>query len=429
MGELMKVLIVTDSRFWREQIGSQRRISSLCKHFHDQGHELSIIFAGHLYPIDDSHLASGRFPYAIEFLGRHSEQVIGGGQSLSLRVRIRRILRQLVSQGRAVFSRWSDKSSRTGKRVFSLQLQEPKLPDFVDERVRQIFIASCESFQPELIIVEYVRLAYVLDTCRIAIPKGCRSLIDTHDVQFERQERFHASGQVHDIDITATEEARALSLADAVLAIQATDAAKLSAISPGLRVIVAGFPETTYQHAERDNPEDVVRIAFFGSDMPPNRNAAAVLSRRIFPSLRERFGERVELHLYGKVCEAFSDAASLPGLVLHGFVDDLIAAYAQIDVVANPIAFGGGLKIKNVEALCHGRALLTTAVGAEGLEAGEGKAFWVANGEMAFTEQLARLVEDKACRLQLSINALAFANEHLSAHVVYADLDTFVSRK
>jgi glycosyltransferase involved in cell wall biosynthesis len=425
----MKVLIVTDNRFWREQIGSQRRISSLCKHFHDQGHDLSIIFAGHLYPMDDNLLASGRFPYAIEFFGRQSEQVIGGGQRLPLRVRIRSMLRQLVSQGRATLARWSDKSSRTGKRVFLLQLQEPKLRDFVDERVRQRFIASCESFQPELIIIEYVRLAYVLDACRLAIPKGCRTLIDTHDVQFERQERFHSCGQVHDIDITAAEEARALSLADAVLAIQATDAAKLSAISPGVRVIVAGFPETIYQHPERDNPDGVVRIAFFGSDMPPNRNAAAVLIKRIFPSLRERFGERVELHLYGKVCEAFSGAISLPGLVLHGFVNDLIAAYSQIDVVANPIAFGGGLKIKNVEALCHGRALITTPVGAEGLEAGEGKGFWVAHGEMVFTEQLARLVEDKACRRQLSIDALAFAAEHLSAHVVYADLDAFVGRK
>ena len=423
----MRVLVVTDNRFWREQIGSQRRISSLCRHLRDQGHELSIIFAGHLYPVDESLLVSSRFPYSIESFGRRAEQSASDEQGVPVHARIRNSLRQVVSQGRAQLSRWCDDSSRNGWRIFALQLQEPKLRDFIDERVRQRFNAACEAFQPELIVVEYVRLAYVLDTCRAAIPKGCHTLIDTHDVQYERQERYHACGQVHDIDITAAEESRALSLADAVIAIQATDAAKLSAICPGLRVIVAGFPEIIYQHAARDNPENVVRIAFLGSDMPPNREAAMVLVKGIFPSLRQRFAERVELHLFGKVCDAFAGDALVPGLVLHGFVDDLIAAYARIDLVANPISFGGGLKIKNVEALCHGRALLTTPVGAEGLEAGAGKGFWVADGEAEFAVQLERLVEDEACRRQLSLEALAFARRHLSADVVYADLDSFVS--
>jgi glycosyltransferase involved in cell wall biosynthesis len=420
------VLVVTDNRFWREQIGSQRRISSLCKHLKDQGHELLVIFAGYLYSMDDDILVSGRFPYRIESFGLRAEQSGGEGESLWTLARIRRTLQRVRSQGRATLSRYRDKSMSVGKRALALQWQEPKLQDFVDERVSQRFIAGCENYQPGLIIVEYVRLSYVLDLCRGAIPNRCRTLIDTHDVQFERQERYHARGQIHDIDITAAEEARALSLADAVIAIQATDARKLLDICPKLKVIVAGFPETICQHAIRENPGNVVRIAFFGSDMPPNRDAASVLVRRIFPSLRKRFGERVELHLYGKVCDGFSSNGTVPGLVLHGFVDDLAAAYAEVDLLANFIAFGGGLKIKNVEALCHGRALLTTPVGAEGLEGGAGKVFWVADGEAAFAAQLAVLVEDDLTRYQLATEALAFARRHLSADVVYADFDAFV---
>lgn len=398
----------------------------MCKHFLDRGHDLSIIFAGHLYPVDQSLLASGRFPYGIDSFGRRPEQAIGGRQKLPVIARIRNTLRQAVSQGRALFSRLRDDSSRSERRLLALQFREPKLRDFVDERVLQRFIATCERLQPELIIVEYVRLAYVLDSCRAAIPKGCRTLIDTHDVQHERQERYHACGQRHDIDITAAEEARALSLADAVIAIQATDAAKLSAICPGLRVIVAGFPETVHQHAVRDNPENVVRIAFFGSDMPPNREAVKVLVKDVFPSLRERYAERVELHLYGKICEAFSGDMQVSGLMLHGFVDDLVAAYAQIDVVANPITFGGGLKIKNVEALCHGRPLLTTSIGAEGLEAGIGVAFQVADETNQFLDRLAQLVASESLRHHWSEQALRFARKQLSKDAVYVDLDMYI---
>lgn len=422
----MRILVVTDNRFWREQIGSQRRISSLCQHLRNQGHELSIIFAGHLYPVDESLLTSGHFPYSIESFGRLTEQPAGTGQGVPVSARLRTSLRKILSQGRAQLARWRDASVRGRRLMLTLQWREPKLRDFIDERVCQRFLASCERVQPELVIVEYLRLSYVLDICRAAIPIGCRSLIDTHDVQSERQERFHACGQVHDIDITPAEEAQALSLADAVIAIQPTDAAKFLAMCPKLKVVVAGFPEPIFEHPVRDNPDYVVRIGFFGSDMPPNRDAARFLVVKLFPTLRQQFGERVELHIFGNVCGGLLGIDTVPGVIVHGFVDDLVSAYAEIDVVANPIAFGGGLKIKNVEALCHGRALLTTPLGAEGLEKGAGIGFWVADGESEFARRLEELVSDEPGRRRLSGAALAYARSHLSADVVYAEMDAFI---
>ena len=40
--------------------------------------------------------------------------------------------------------------------------------------------------------------------------------------------------------------------------------------------------------------------------------------------------------------------------------------YGSVDVVVNPIEFGSGLKIKNVEAIAHGKPLITTSHGAHG---------------------------------------------------------------
>lgn len=423
----MRVLVVTDNRFWRGQIGSQRRILSLCKHLHDQGHELSIVFAGHLYPVDQETLDSGRFPYAFDSFGLRAQPSDAVGREAPLIIRFRWGLRQIISQLASQLSRWRREKTRpSGKRVFFLQLWEPKLRDFVDQRVKQRFQSACEKFRPQLIIVEYVRLAYVLSDCRSAIPHGCRTIIDTHDVQYERQARFHETGERHDIDITPAEEADALSLADAVLAIQSIDGAKLSEILPNRKVLVAGFPESLYEHPRRANADNVVRLAFFGSDMPPNREAALVMLRHFFPLLRARFGKQVELHIFGKVCNAFEPDSGNPGVIFHGYVDDLVAAYEQIDLVTNPVRFGGGLKIKNVEALCHGRALITTPVGAEGLEAAVGKGFWVAADDTQFAAMLEKLVEDTSLRTQLAQDALAFARDNLSEEVVYAALDSYI---
>ena len=63
--------------------------------------------------------------------------------------------------------------------------------------------------------------------------------------------------------------------------------------------------------------------------------------------------------------------AGLPdgsGVVLAGFVDDLDAEYAAAAVALVPVLQGAGVKFKTVEALCHGVPVVTTTVGAEGIE-------------------------------------------------------------
>ena len=56
--------------------------------------------------------------------------------------------------------------------------------------------------------------------------------------------------------------------------------------------------------------------------------------------------------------------------------------------------FGTGLKIKSVEALGYGRALVTTPCGAEGLEAGAGSAFRVASDPVAFAREVSGLLAE-----------------------------------
>lgn len=423
---MKKILVVTDNRFWREQLGSQRRISSLCRHLLARGHRLHVLFAGHLYPPDRQVLDRTPLPYALDAMGERGA-AIGPAVGKERRPAIwRKRGKGAVKQLWCEVSRTLRPGHSSGRRRLALQLQEPKLRDFVNPAVAARFRQLCGQFQPDVVVIEYVRLAYLLSSGKEAIPSACRTLIDTHDVQYERQARFHERGEVHDIDISAAEEARALSMADAVIAIQAVDAAKLEALLPGGRVIVAGFPEKIHLHPKRDGQGGAVRLAFFGSDMPPNREAACALLDIHFPPLRQRFGDGVELHLFGRVCDAFEAAGGGAGVVLRGFVDDLAAAYAEIDLVANPIAFGGGLKIKNVEALCHGRPLLTTPIGAEGLEEGIGQGFWVAKDEAQFSALLEKLVEDAASRAALSDGALAFACCHLAEEAVYRGLDSYI---
>lgn len=61
-------------------------------------------------------------------------------------------------------------------------------------------------------------------------------------------------------------------------------------------------------------------------------------------------------------------AVAGPHIELTGFVPDLAALYAGVRVVVAPIRFGAGVKIKTLEALQYGVPVVTTTIGAEGIE-------------------------------------------------------------
>jgi glycosyltransferase involved in cell wall biosynthesis len=116
-----------------------------------------------------------------------------------------------------------------------------------------------------------------------------------------------------------------------------------------------------------------------------------------------------ELTIAGRVCEKIGNYAHCTKV---GQVENLAALYTAADVAINPILAGRGLKIKNIEAIGFGTPLVTTAVGAEGLEEGAGKAFLVGDTAAAFAGQVCRLLADFDLYCAVSSNAYAFARQY-----------------
>lgn len=114
----------------------------------------------------------------------------------------------------------------------------------------------------------------------------------------------------------------------------------------------------------------VVVVSYLARD--ENDKAAHWTLEHVWPRVLEQRPD-AELRLVGG---GASDrlrerVAALPpgsGVVLTGFVDDLDAEYAAAAVALVPVLQGAGVKFKTVEALCHGVPVVTTTVGAEGID-------------------------------------------------------------
>jgi hypothetical protein len=417
-----RILVATDNRFWRRSIGSQQRIWSLYRHLRSQGHQTRALFLGELTAADRAILESTGLIYEIETVAapQHS---LGG--------RLVRAAKGVLPSGLKDAMKSAIHGTarlRTPSSAFVPRAGAPTLRELESPRYVAALSDACQRMRPEVLIVEYVRLSYLVRRSSPAILRGVLKLLDTHDVMHIRHQRFLNNRATSDLAISREEEARAIAPFDHVLAIQEEDARELRAMCPTLSVVIVGHPWTV-KPAALASPKPTgscVVLGYIGSAMAPNVAAARFLATTAIAELKPRCVPQIKLVIAGGVCGQLADTQLPADVELLGFVEHLEDFYSQIDVLLNPVEFGTGLKIKNVEALCAGKPLVTTPVGAEGLGQ-TGTAFLVAGSKEDFIEQVARLVNDSAARERLSRAAIDLANVALTEDAAYAELRRLIA--
>jgi succinoglycan biosynthesis protein ExoO len=113
-------------------------------------------------------------------------------------------------------------------------------------------------------------------------------------------------------------------------------------------------------------------------------------------------------------------------VTLLGVVGDLAPLYAEAGVVISPLYTGSGLKIKLVEALAAGKAVVGTSVTAQGVERQVAGAMMLEDEPARFAEACVALLGEHEQRAALATAALACANENFSAAACFRDLIAFV---
>ncbi len=90
---------------------------------------------------------------------------------------------------------------------------------------------------------------------------------------------------------------------------------------------------------------------------------------------------------------------------LTGYVQDIRAPVAQSAACVVPLRYGGGTRLKILEAMALGTPVIATAKGAEGLSVRDGEHLLLADDPPAFAERTALLLGDPALCRRLATNA------------------------
>jgi len=150
------------------------------------------------------------------------------------------------------------------------------------------------------------------------------------------------------------------------------------------------------------SPQNSVRIVFVGRmDYHANVDAVQWFCRYVFPRIRCARPDVVLQIVGGHPTGAVRRLASPGSIEVTGFVPDVRPYLAAASVVVVPLRIGGGTRLKILEALAMGKAVISTALGAEGLEAVGGRDLLIANPPAEFADQVVAVLSDADLRARL----------------------------
>jgi glycosyltransferase involved in cell wall biosynthesis len=141
----------------------------------------------------------------------------------------------------------------------------------------------------------------------------------------------------------------------------------------------------------------------------PNVDAARHFCRDILPRLRA-LAPDVHVWLVGNAPPPAVLGLTDARLLVTGYVPDVVPYLDAADVVVCPLRIGGGIKVKVIEALRRGKAIVSTDIGVQGLPAPARRALVVANDPQHFAGAVAGLLADAPARARLERRAAAAAS-------------------
>lgn len=249
----------------------------------------------------------------------------------------------------------------------------------------------------------------------LRLPKGPAIILDEHNVEYELLQRMRqgeSSGprrffnRIEEAKFRRLEQ-RSWTEASGVAVTSEREEEVVRRHAPGTPcVVVPNAVDARYYAPLSDGLDDASGLAasdgssaktivFTGLlSYRPNLDAAQYLVDQILPHVHRTHPD-VELHVVGGFGRE-SEVAGLrrPGVVVTGWVTDIRPHLRRAAVVVAPLRMGSGTRLKVLEAMSMGKALVSTSIGSEGIMVTHNDHLMIADDPIQFAQEICRLLDN-----------------------------------
>lgn len=319
-----------------------------------------------------------------------------------------------------------------------LSLATPWTYDYLAAKTRRDFQRKLDgllaSGRYDLVQVEFAQLgAFDYERARRSrIPV----VLDEHNIEYDLQRRSAGGAGSLSRKVYSAVNWRKLRLeerafwkrCDGVITTSERDHAIITEYLPAAQSVVVPNGADVDAFRPADIEPDPDRIMFFGAiNYYPNQEGLVYFLDEVFPRILAR-RPATKLWIVGPGAPAIITQRQAANIEVTGFVDDVNTYLDQSRVVIVPLRIGGGTRLKIVEAMAKSKAIVSTRVGAEGLEVVDREHLLLADSPQEFADRVLELLDDQALGKRIGAAARELAVSRYSWSAIVEILEGFYQR-
>ncbi|MGB0915533.1 MAG: glycosyltransferase family 4 protein [Crocinitomicaceae bacterium] len=221
-----------------------------------------------------------------------------------------------------------------------------------------------------------------------------------------------------------TYELEALNKVDGILSISQDDTNQFKALGLKTSIKTIGVTINTPVIENNYTSENIFHLG--SMNWQPNIEAVERLVR-IFPSIRKQ-NSNTELRIAGSSSD--NDLKNIPEehIYYDGFVENIISFALNNGTLVSPILSGSGIRIKILELMAIGTPVITTTIGASGIDYTNGKELIVADSDEELVAACNRLLSNQELRREIGTNAIDYIRKNHNIESISNDILEFIER-
>ena len=198
-----------------------------------------------------------------------------------------------------------------------------------------------------------------------------------------------------------------------VIAVSEHDRQQMLHMDPSCEITVVPTGVDTKKFAVAP-PSDIhpPRIVFTGSmDWEPNIDAMEYFCEQIWPRIRAAYPDAI-FQIVGRNPHTKVQKLASESVQVTGTVPSVADYLRDASLVIVPLRIGGGTRLKIFEAMAMGKAVISTSIGAEGLDVQSGRDLLLADNADTFADAILLLLRDAILRRKYEQAAVQLASQY-----------------